>query len=398
MSQAVNQVLQQARSSNPPAPPALSPWNKLAALRQNMARKKVVMRIAKTEGNALQQWWVRHLLATPAPLAERMTLFWHNVFPSTIGKTSAASLLHQQNLTLRKHALGNFRTMLHAVAKDPAMLVYLDGYENVKEVPNENFAREVLELFTVGRGQYTEHDIRQAARAFTGWSIDDRSGRFINNAQDHDPGPKTILGQKGNFTGEQALDIMLKHRRTPERIAERFWYEFVSVAKPHPGIIRQWAQVFVGSNYDISVLLKRVLTSNEFWAESNRGALIKSPIDLAVGTLRTLPYTLPRDNLAHQLALMGQPLFGQPTVKGWATGKEWLSTQSLLLRDSLLRNMTRGIMRNVKSSMDAKLPQISDQEMVQWLLAIPPMNPPPSQPGKKRLVRSLVLDPVYQVY
>ncbi|MEE9351788.1 MAG: DUF1800 domain-containing protein [Thiotrichaceae bacterium] len=397
MPQAVDMILKQ-RNSNPPGPPAMTHWSKLVGLRNNMSRRKMVMRISKTEGDALQKWWVKHLLTTQAPFVERMTLFWHNVFPSTITKTLSATLLHQQNLMLRKHALGNYRTLLHAVAKDPAMLVYLDGNQNLKEEPNENFAREVLELFTVGRGKYNENDIREAAKAFTGWTINDRSGRFVNNASQHFTGPKTILGQTGNFNGDQALDIMLKHPRTPERIAERLWKEFISVSHPNPAIIKRWTQKFVHSNYDITTLLKTVLTCDAFWAASNRGALIKSPIDLAVGTLRALPVTLPRNNLAHQLKLMGQPLFDQSTVKGWATGEDWLSTQSLLLRDSLLRNLNRGNMRSAKSGMDRHLPKISKEEMAAWLLPIPPSHPFPEKEGNKRLVRALMLDPVYQVY
>lgn len=397
MQQAVDAILS-SRHSNPPPPPPLSPWKKLVQLRGNMARKKNLMRISRSEGKALRDWWVNHLLKTQAPLVERMTLFWHNVFPSTIAKTMAVGLLHQQNLMLRKNALGNFRTLLHEIAKDPAMLVYLDGYQNVKGNPNENFAREVLELFTVGRGIYREEDIRQAARAFTGWSIDDNSGRFEFRQDLHDNGTKTILGKRGNFNGDQVLDIMLQHHRTSERIAERFWREFVSIASPNPAVIRRWAQTFKGSNYDINRLLKTVLTSDEFWSTANRGALIKSPVDLAVGTLRTLPYTLPRNNLHHQMSLMGQPLFGQPTVKGWATGKEWLSTQSLLLRVSMLRNLSRGIMRHEKSHMDQLLPKLSDKEVTAWLLTVPPLHASPEKPGLQRLVRSLVLDPAYQVY
>lgn len=397
MPQAVDLILKQ-RNSNPPHPPHMTEWSKLVSLRNNMRQKKMIMHISKTEGKGIQQWWVKHLLTTSAPFVERMTLFWHNFFPSTITKTLSVKLLHQQNLMLRKHALGNFKTLLHEVAKDPAMLVYLDGYESDKDEPNENFAREVLEIFTVGRGQHQQHDIREAAKAFTGWRIDDRSGRFVNKGELHSQGQKTILGQKGNFNGDQALDIMLKHPRTPVRLAERLWAEFINVSRPNPNVVQQWAHKFVHSNYNIASLLKVILTSNEFWAESNRGALIKSPIDLAVGTLRILPFSLQRDNLAHQLNLMGQPLFDQPTVKGWATGEGWLSTQSLLLRDSMLKSMARGNMRSPKSSIDKHLPDIPKEEMAQWLLAIPPMNGFPTTDGNQRLVRHLILDPAYQVY
>ena len=397
MPHAVNLILQQSRS-NPRPLRNVSKWNRLLKLRSNMNRKRMMMRVAKNEGQALQHWWADHLLKTRSPLVERMTLFWHNYFPSTIGKTLATSLLYNQNMMLRKHSLGNFKQLLHAVAKDPAMLVYLDGHENVKGSPNENFAREVLELFTVGRRQYTEHDIREAARAFTGWGINANTGSFINQPNNHDHGQKKILGKVGNFNGDQALDIMLQYHTTPIRIVERFWYEFVSVNRPNPALMKRWAASFVGSNYNITQLLRVVLTSKEFWSPRNRGGLIKSPIDLAVGTLRSLPYTLPRDDLAHQLTLMGQPLFNHSTVKGWATGKDWVSTQSFLLRDSLLRNLTRGNLRSAKSGMDAKLPKISREEMADWLLNTKALNSFPKKRGKQRLVRALVLDPSYQVY
>lgn len=397
MPYAVNLILREGVSR--PAPLSqVSKWNRLLKLRQNMNRKRMMMRVAKNEGIALQEWWAKHLLKTRSPLIERMTLFWHNYFPSTIDKTLATSLLYNQNVLLRKHALGNFRNLLHDVSKDPAMLVYLDGYKNVKDSPNENFAREVLELFTVGRRQYTENDIREAARAFTGWSIHDQSGRFVNQPHNHDHGKKKILGKVGHFNGDQALDIMLKHHTTPIRIVERFWYEFVSVTKPNPALMKRWAASFVGSNYNITQLLRVILTSKEFWSPRNRGGLIKSPIDLAIGTLRSLPYHLPRNDLAHQLALMGQPLFNQSTVKGWVTGKDWVSTQSFLLRDSLLRNLTRGNLRNERNSIDAKLPQISREEMADWLLNTAALKPFPEKRGKQRLVRALVLDPSYQVY
>lgn len=397
MSQAVNLILKQHSSPLPPAP-HMTHWSKLSRLRQNMKQKRMIMRISHTEGGGIQKWWIKHLLATQTPFIERMTLFWHNVFPSTITKTQSMTLLYQQNLMLRKNALGNFKSLLHAVAKDPAMLIYLDGSENIKGEPNENFAREVLELFTVGRGQYQEHDIRQAARAFTGWNIDSRTGHFVNHYNQHDHGEKTLLGKKGSFNGDQALDIMLQHPRTPIRLVERFWAEFINSSTPNPTTIKQWANTLVRSHYNITSLLRAILTSDAFWTKSNRGALIKSPIDLGVGTLRTLPYNLPRNNLAHQLALMGQPLFDQSTVKGWVTGQDWISTQSMLLRSSLIRNMTRGNLRSSKSEMDKKLPNIPKEKMAQWLLAIPPLTGFPKKEGSQRLVRHLVLDPAFQVY
>lgn len=396
MSQAVDRLLKN-RNSNPPPLHAMQEWRKLALLQKKMQRKRQLMHIVKNERKGLQAWYAKHLLATQAPLVERMTLFWHNVFPSTMTKVMSGALLYQQNIMLRKHAFGSFRDLLQNVAKDPAMLVYLDGNKNIKAEPNENFAREVLELFTVGRGQYGEKDIQEAARAFTGWAVNDSNGRFINNTNEHDSGAKTILGRSGPYNGEQALDIMLRHPRTAERIAERLWAEFISISRPDPRIIKQWASGFTHSHFNIEKLLKTILTSNEFWSATNRGALIKSPIDLVVGTLRTLPYTFPRNNLSHQLGLLGQPLFDQPSVKGWQGGQEWLSAQTLLIRGELLKNLSRGNLRSATSGMDHLLPKINREEMTEWLLAIKPLKPLPEKEGNQRLIRALVLDPAYQV-
>lgn len=387
------------QNMNLPAPPGMTPWPKTVSLRGNMRRRKMIKRISRGEGKALQQWWVKHLLATKSPFLERMTLFWHNHFPSSIKKTTQASMLYQQNLMLRKNSLGNFGQMIHDIARDPAMLLYLDGYVSTKEEPNENFGRELLELFTIGIGNYKESDMREAARAFTGWSIDDRNGLFIFKAQDHDNGVKTFLGKRGNFKGEDIINILLQHPRTAETIAKKMWHEFINISKPDQRVINQWAAVFRNSNYDIKALMNQVLNSKEFWTKSNRGALIKSPIELTLGTLRTLPYTLRRTDLAHNLNIMGQGVFAHPSVKGWSGGKTWISTQSILRRNSMMTNLTSGNLneRKNKGGIASKMPDVTPEQLQQWLLAIPPLQKMPTEPGKQRLARAFLLDPAYQV-
>ena len=380
-------------------PPGMSPWSKMNSLRTDMRRKKMVKRISRVEGKKLQQWWVKHLLDPRSPFLERMTLFWHNHFPSSIEKTAQASMLHRQNLNLRKNAFGNFGKMLHDISKDPAMLLYLDGYVSIKEEPNENFSRELLELFTLGIGHYTENDMREAARAFTGWGIDDQKGNFIVRAEAHDNGVKTFLGKRGNFKGEDIINILLQHPRTAETIAEKMWREFINISQPDPRYTRQWAQTFRASHYDIPTLIKAVLNSEPFWNKANRGALIKSPIELTIGTLRSLPYSPAHIDLAHSLNIMGQAVFAHPSVKGWAGGKTWISTQSLLRRNSMMTNLTKGNLNEHKNrgGIANKMPDISDQQMREWLLAIPPLLAPPTTSGKQRLARAFVLDPAYQV-
>ncbi|PIE00433.1 MAG: hypothetical protein CSA79_03635 [Thiothrix nivea] len=382
-----------------PAIPRFSSWRKMRVLHNNMRRRRMVMRIAKAEGAGLQNWWLQHMLHTKSPFLERMTLFWHNYFPSSIQKTKTPSLLVNQNRLLRKHALGNFSLLLHDIAKDPAMLVYLDGYENTKDAVNENFARELLELFTLGRRYYTERDVKEAARAFTGWSIHEQSGKFVFDRSKHDTGVKHFLGQKGRFTGDNIINILLRHPRTAENVVEKLWNEFINSSRPHPAVVKQWANVFRSSNYNIAVLMNTILKSPQFWDQRNRGNLIKSPVELAVGTLRSLPYNLPRNNLAHTLSNLGQDIFDPPTVKGWAGGQDWISTQSLMRRIGLLTNLTRGNLNAVryKSGVALKLPNVPDDELQHWLLAVKPVKSAPTSQGKPRFVRFLVLDPAYQV-
>ena len=243
--------------------------------------------------------------------------------------------------------------------------------------------------------------MREAARAFTGWGIDDRSGKFVNRTSEHDNGTKTFLGKRGNFNGDDILNRLLAHPRTAETIATKMWREFINISRPDARIIKQWAQRFRGSNYDIATLLKAVLSSDVFWAKQNRGALIKSPVELTIGTLRALPYSLQshRNNLPHNLSIMGQELFNHPSVKGWSGGKNWVSSQSLLRRNSILNSLARGNLneRRNRGGIAQALPDLDSAHMQQWLLAIPPLQALPEKPGKQRLVRALVLDPAYQV-
>ena len=398
LNHAINHLLKN-RDLSHPAIPNFSNWQKMSALSRNMSRQKMVMRIAHTEKKGLQNWWLDHMLTTRSPFLERMTLFWHNQFPSSIQKTKMASLLVNQNRLLRKHALGNYGLMLREMARDPAMLVYLDGHRNRKDAINENFARELLEVFTIGRRHFREQDVKEAARAFTGWTIG-QNGKFAFDRRQHDAGSKQFLGKRGNFNGDDILSILLKHPRTAENIAEKLWNEFINVSRPHPAVIKQWANILRGSNYNIATLMAVILKSPQFWDQRNRGNLIKSPIELAVGTLRSLPYSLQRNNLAHSLNILGQGVFEHPNVKGWAGGEEWVSTHSLLRRTALLTNLTRGNLnsRRRKSGVELKLPKVSNKELRDWLLAIDPVKPISDNiDSRQRYVRELVLDPAYQV-
>ncbi len=394
--EAINILLKPAKVDTPPLP-RLTPWANVDRMRKrNGLGKKRAHKMMKNEGERLKRWWMTHLLHTKAPVNEHMTLFWHNHFTSSLEKVEQPKLIYLQNQLLRKHAMGNFRSMIHDIARDPAMLIYLDGSNNVKGSPNENFARELMELFTLGRGHYSEADIRAAAIAFTGWGVDRNRGTYRYNPAEHDNRRVSFMGRNGTFTGDQIIDIILEKPHVGEHIAEKFWKEFVSDNHPDPRVIRQWGTVFRKSNYSIRALLSEVLNSDAFWSDKYRGTLTKSPVDLVVGTLRSLPYPkLPAKELAHITQLLGQDLFDPPTVKGWDGGKAWIDTQTLLVRTSLLNKLTRHSRASTK--VQSYLPRATGNEVVDWLLPMPPLLPLPSAPGKLRMVRALILDPAFQL-
>ncbi len=289
----------------------------------------------------LKNWWVTEMLTTASPFTERMTLFWHNHFTSSLQKVRSGTLVYRQNVLLRRHALGNFAQLLKAVSKDPAMLVYLDSATNRRGQPNENFAREVMELFTLGEGSYTEQDIREAARAFTGWSIDPGSGDFLMRPMAHDPGVKTVLGKSGEFNGDDVLGILLARPETAEFVVAKLWKEFVS-PQPDPGEVKRIAALFRGSGYDIKTALRALFASDAFFAAQNHGALIKSPVDLVIGTMRqfNVGYSDPLP-LTFLLRTLGQDLFSPPNVKGWPGGDAWINSTTLLARRQFLERLFR---------------------------------------------------------
>lgn len=298
-----------------------------------------VTRPVQEQGRELRNWWVEEMLTTNQPLVERMVLFWHNHFTSSMMKVRYAPALFRQNALFRREALGNFATLLKDVARDPAMLIYLDGMRNVARQPNENFARELLELFTLGEGHYGEADIKAAARAFTGWTIDPESGQFVSKPQNHDDGEKTFLGRTGRFGGDEILAILLEHPRTAETIVEKLWREFVSLT-PDPVTVKSLAASFRDGGYEIKPLLRSLLLSPAFRDPANRGALIKSPVELIVGTVHVLGLPVPeKTQLVRMMQGLGQSPFDPPNVKGWPGGESWISTYTLLLRQQYLRRI-----------------------------------------------------------
>jgi len=297
-----------------------------------------VTRPVQEQGRELRNWWVEEMLVTDQPLTERMVLFWHNHFTSSFQKVRYAPSLFRQNALFRREAVGNFATLLKDVARDPAMLIYLDGMRSVARQPNENFARELLELFTLGEGHYSEADIKAAARAFTGWTVDRETGHFKSRDGEHDGAEKTFLGQTGRFGGDEIIAILLRHPRTAETIVEKLWHEFVSL-KPDPAEIKKLAASF-RNGYEIKPLMRSLLLSAQFRDPANRGGLIKSPIELIVGTVHLLGLPVPeKTQLVRMMQGLGQTPFDPPNVKGWAGGESWITTYTLLLRQQFLRRI-----------------------------------------------------------
>lgn len=315
--------------------------DRLLKKRDRQQRRRMQREQFREYGKELLAWWWTEILTTDSPFTERMTIFWHNHFATAVKKVRRPDYMLKQNITLRRHALGKFDDMLHAVAKDPAMIFYLDNQTNRKGAPNENFAREVMELFTVGEGHYTEQDIKEAARAFTGWTVDRRYGTFVKRERQHDDGEKKVLGRRGTFDGEDILEMLLARDETAAFITTKLWREFIS-PDPDPKEVERLATVFRRSNYDIAALMQAILTSDAFYDPRNRTALIKSPVDFIAGTLRQF-HIRPDDmeRVTNICRSMGQDLFNPPNVKGWPGGTNWINSNTLTLRQQFTNRIFR---------------------------------------------------------
>ncbi len=343
--QAVERLLRESRREAQLAPPAFvdEPFQPYYKLRSMSAEERMAaQRLLVQQGVELRAWWLREMLGSPSPLTERMTLFWHGHFATSQQKVRSNPLMYRQNVLLRREALGNFATLLHAIGKDPAMLVYLDQAGSRRQAPNENFAREVMELFTLGEGNYGERDVKEAARAFTGWSLDRETGEYRYRPFFHDGGEKTVLGRTGRFDGDEVIDILLAQPETARWIVAKLWREFISPA-PDPLEVRRFAQVLRGARYEIKPLLYAMLTSDAFWSPSYRASLVKSPVDLVVGTLRTFGMRpIDMGPVVVACAALGQNPFSPPNVRGWPGGESWINSSTLLVRKLWLDRAFRG--------------------------------------------------------
>lgn len=371
------------------APPAPGMMQALPGILKMSFRQEL-----REEGQLLKAWWYQEMRTTDSPFTERLTLFWHGHFTSSLQKAKWPPLMQRQNQLLRRHALGNFRTMLHGVARDPAMVIYLDNARNLARKPNENFAREVMELFTLGEGNYTEADIKAAARAFTGWSVDRASGTFWYRRGQHDYGPKTVLGRTGELSGDDVLDVLLAQPACAEHLTRKLWRELIGGEAPE-GEVRRLAAVLRGGDYALRPWVEATLLSDAFWAREHRATRIRSPVHLLVGTARLLEMPLEDPLVLVQAGKqLGQDVLEPPNVKGWPGGERWITSSTLLQRDQLLRRALRGMQG---APGPARLAALDPQTLRKLVLATDPVNPVPAGHRGWRLVQDLILDPAYQL-
>lgn len=272
--------------------------------------------------------WLEEMKQTAHPLQEKMALFWHGHFATRADNPYFDQLLLRH---FRVHALGNFGTLLRAVAKSPGMLKFLNNQQNRKAHPNENFARELMELFTLGRGHYSERDVKEAARGFTGWTFNDE-GAFELRERQHDAGPKNVLGQQGNFGGDEIIDIILAQEQTARFVTGKIYRSFVNET-PDPARINTLAARFFKKGYDIGDLMEQIFSADWFYQPQHRGAHVKSPVELLVGMHRHIQFSFDEEKREGTLLrVLGQQLFYPPNVAGWPGGRDWVDGSSLVIR------------------------------------------------------------------
>ena len=291
----------------------------------------------------LRGWWLKRMRNSPRPLEEKLTLFWHGHFATGFQKVKSAYAMYLQNQTFRTHASGSWEALLQSVSRDPAMLMYLDGAQNKRAAPNENYARELMELFTLGEGHYSEEDIREAARAFTGWSLNRREGTFVFLPGQHDPGSKTFFGERGSLDGDDIVRILLEQPQAADYIAERLW-SFFAYRDPDPDLVKAMGAHLRAQKYAFRPFLQTLFLSRAFHGKQAYRTQIKSPVQWLVSAVRYMEAPLPPPGVsAYMLNALGQELFEPPNVAGWEGGEAWITTATLLQRYNLSAFLTKGV-------------------------------------------------------
>jgi uncharacterized protein (DUF1800 family) len=328
-------------------------------------KRKERRRIFQSHARELIGGWVELMITSPTPadmLHQKMAFFWHGHFASSVQKVKAPPFIYDQLKLFYENALGNYGALLHGIIRDPAMLLYLDNQQNRKGKPNENLAREIMELFSLGVGNYTEQDIKEGARALTGLGI--RPFEFVYNRRAHDDGQKTIFGKTGRWTGNDFVNLILEQPACAEYMVSRFWNYFGSEKIPN-GVLKDLVAVFRDSKYDVKILLKSLFTHEHFYSEEVMASLIKSPVQLVVGTARTLGLqTSTPQFFGSMLNMMGQVPYFPPNVKGWPGGTSWIDTSRLVTRFTFAEIIGEGqIPKDIDPRMDEEISGAGDESM-----------------------------------
>lgn len=337
--QSVDYLLQNANSKQIHKLPLNLKENSMPLKGLDKAEKKKRRKAKNKTFNSLQNWWLGMMLDPKLAFREKMTLFWHNHFVSEYKVVKNPYLMYLQNRLYRQNALGNFRELLSLSSKDLAMLIYLDSNSNKKNSPNENYARELLELFTLGEGNYSEEDIKEAARAFTGYRAKKKGFKFIKVKKLHDNGIKNFMNQRGNFDGEDIINIVLNQEQTSRFIVRKLYKEFISYDLDNR-LVEKISRKFRDSNYDISLVVKEILLSKKFW--DSKALMIKAPTEFVLGFAKQLNSKKLKEKELRKmnsiLRKLGQNLFNPPGVQGWSGGEAWIDVSSLLDRQNFIKS------------------------------------------------------------
>lgn len=324
------------------------------------------MQIPENQTDRLPLWWLNTMVQTSHPLLEKMTLFWHGHFTSHMSKVPLPALAKQNHL-LRRHALGNFRQLAYDISLDPAMMIWLDNQHNDQQSSNRNYARELIELFTMGLSGHTEADVREVARALTGWSVVDGPPLRTNfDIDQFDPTPKTILGRTGYFGLRETIDLLVDHPASDEMIVRKLW-SFFAYPNPEPHVIAPLIVAFRQSDYEIAVLLRALFTSEHFYSDRAYRSLVKSPIEFMVWVLSQFPaLEVENEQLFFQeMKQMGQLLFAPPNISGWPDGPAWLDSSLLFTR----YNFVDTVLYRAMSANLIEIPStISNQALLEELI------------------------------
>jgi len=322
-------------------------------------RRKILREQQQTQRQhitELRGWWLERMLKGPRPLQEKMTLFWHGHFATSFEKVREPYLMWRQNELFRRLATGNWLEMLVEVGQDPAMLIWLDQAQSRKEHPNENFAREVMELFALGEGHYTEKDISEGARALTGWSYDRLGQKFVERPFQHDYGIKTIFGKTGEFDGEDFIEMIVDQPQAARFITAKLW-NFFAGEMPSDELTTALASVFRKGGNNFKPVVRAMFLSEEFYSPSIIRNQVKSPVLWLVGSCRMLERELPPPIVSFGLTRnLGQDLFAPPNVKGWDGGLSWITTNNLLARYNEAATLVQGDMSSAGGTMFANNP------------------------------------------